>query len=64
MDLRARRLTGWWKTSTPDAAASTETETGTVVRLRADTARSELIVETTLSDEKGEVTYRQVFSRQ
>jgi hypothetical protein len=61
--LRARRLMDWWKDASPADVTAQEAETDTEVVLRLTADRSGLVVDTTLSDEKGQVTYRQVFSR-
>jgi hypothetical protein len=64
MVLTARRLTDWWKATNPADVGSQETETDTILVLSLAKARAELVIDTTLSDEKGQVTYRQVFTRQ
>jgi hypothetical protein len=61
--LTATRLMDWWKTAKPAEVTSQEAETDTTFVLRLSDARTELTIETTLSDEKGHVTYRQVFNR-
>jgi hypothetical protein len=63
LTLKAIRLIDWWKSTQPSEVTQQITETDTIFHLNLNPGQSELTIETTLSDEKGEVTYRQVFTK-
>ena len=63
LTLRARSLNGWWRDSAPAEVTTQEAQTDTVFELALDPGGTKLTMTTTLSDEKGEAQYRQVFSR-
>ena len=63
MILNSRTLVGWWKDARPEDVRHQETEFGMVQTLKLARDGSELVGETTLSDEKGTATYRTAFAK-
>jgi len=63
LSLTATRQADRWADSDPATAKPQETDLISQHVLRLDAARTQLTMETTVSDEKGEAQYQQVFSR-
>jgi hypothetical protein len=60
--LKAVAFAGWWRESDPETVTSQPTELGSVFVLSMSDDGL-LTIDTTVSDEKGEAEYRQVFAR-
>ena len=63
LSLTATRQADRWADSDPATAKPQETDLISQHMLRLDTGRHELTMDTTVSDEKGEAQYQQVFRR-
>ena len=63
LTLRATRQVDWWKRARPDEVVHQDTELGTVYALKLEQGGAQLVVETTLTDEKGQAQYRMVFTK-
>ena len=63
LTLKATHQVDWWAKARPEEVARQETQLETVFVLRLEQGGSQLVVETALSDEKGEAQYRMVFTK-
>lgn len=63
LTLKSTHQVDWWKNTKPEEVVRQDTEIQTVLVLRLETNGSRLVVETALSDEKGQAQYRMVFTR-
>jgi len=63
LTLQATHQVDWWKNAKPEEVVRQETQIEAVLVLRLDQRGSQLVVETALSDEKGQAQYRMVFTK-
>jgi hypothetical protein len=63
LTLKATRQVDWWTKARPEDVVRQDTQLGTVYVLKLEQGGAQLVVETTLSDEKGQAQYRMVFTK-
>jgi hypothetical protein len=63
LTLKATHQVDWWTRARPEEVVHQETQLETVFVLRLEQGGSQLVVETVLSDEKGQAQYRMVFTK-
>lgn len=64
IELSSTTFSGWWKNGDPAAAKAKPTDFRSRLTLAPGARENQLVLHATLSDEKGEVEYRQTFTRQ
>ena len=62
LTLKATHQVDWWTKAKPDDVVRQDTQIETVLVLRFEQGGAQLVVETALSDEKGQAQYRMVFT--
>jgi hypothetical protein len=63
LTLKATRQVDWWKNARPEEVVRQTTELETVHVFRLEQGGGRLVVDTALSDEKGQAQYRMVFTK-
>ena len=63
LTLRSTHQVDWWNNAKPDEVVRQDTQIDAVFVLRLDQGGTQLVLETSLSDEKGQAQYRMVFTK-